>query len=95
MQPDAGRARDELDGPVVVRRPEPAADDAEVGAQPFRQRRLELALVVADDREPRRLEPEPDELAGEERPVAVVPVAADQLRAGDDEDATQTGRRAP
>jgi hypothetical protein len=35
-QPDAGRARDELDRAVVVRRAEPARDDAEVGAQPSR-----------------------------------------------------------
>ena len=51
--------------------PSPPGDDAEVGVEPLAQRRLELLRVVADDRDPRRLEPEPQQLRGEERPVRV------------------------
>ena len=75
-----------------MRRPEPAGHDAQVGAQPFRERRLELLLVVADDRDQRRLEPEPHELARDERAVAIVPVAPDELAPGDDDDATQEAK---
>ena len=70
-------------------RPEASGDDAQVRLQAFRKRSLELPLVVADDRDPRRLEPESHELARDERPVAIRPVAADELAAGDDDEATQ------
>ena len=66
----------QLDGAVVVRRPEPARDDAEIRLQPQIERSLELVLVVADDRDRRGLEAETDELAGEKRAVAVRAVAA-------------------
>src|SRR5205823_1826666 len=80
-----GRAREKLDRPVVVRRPEAAGDDAEVGAKPLAKRLLELLRPVADDRDARRLEPEPQRLARKERAVAVGALAADELAAGDDE----------
>jgi hypothetical protein len=92
VQRQARGARDELDGPVVVRRPEPAGDDAEVGVERGVERLCELVLVVADDRQRRRLEPEPNELAREERSVAVRAVAPDELAARYDERATQTER---
>jgi hypothetical protein len=91
-QRKACRARDELDRPVVVGGPQAARDDAEVGAQALRKCSLELLLGVSDDRDARRLEPEADELAREERPVAIVSTAADELAAGDDDVATQTRR---
>jgi hypothetical protein len=75
-----------------VGRAQPTRDDAEIRAQPLSERRLELVFVVADDRNQCRLEPEPYELARKERPVAIGPVAADELAAGDDDDATQTRR---
>ncbi len=81
----AGRARDELDGAVVVGRAEAAGDEAHVGAHPLPQRLLELRGRVADDRDPRRLEPEPQRLAGVERAVAVGAVAAYELAARDDD----------
>jgi hypothetical protein len=72
--------------------PQAARDDAQVGAQALRKGSLELRLGVSDDRDSCRLEPEADELAREERPVAIVPVAADKLATGDDDVTTQTRR---
>ena len=46
--------RDELDRPVVVRRPEAARDQADVGLEALAQRGLELVGVVADDRDARQ-----------------------------------------
>ena len=87
MQPDAERLRDELDRAVVVRRPEPAGDEHRVGAvERVAERRLELLRRVADDRDARRLEPEPQRLAREERPVQVGSLAAHELAARDDDD---------
>jgi hypothetical protein len=83
-------SRNELDSSVVVGWPQPTRDDAEIRAQSFYERCLELVLLVADDRDQRRLEPEPYELSRQERPVAIRPVAANELAAGDDDDATQT-----
>jgi hypothetical protein len=71
---------------------EAARDDAQVGAQALGERGPELVLPVPDDRDPRGLEPEADELAREERPVAIVPVAPDELAPRDDDVATQTRR---
>ena len=88
------RTRDELDGPVVVGRPEAARDAAEIGLEPLAQRCLELGRVVADDRDPRRLDAEPQQLRGEERPVQVAPVAADELAAGDDDEAARAAQAA-
>jgi len=81
-------SRNQLNGPVVVSRAQAARNDAEIRAQSLGKRRPELGLFVADDRDQRRLEPEPYELAREERHVAIGPVAADQLAARDDDDAT-------
>ena len=86
--------RHQLDRAVVVRRPEPARDAAEIGLEPLAQRRLELGRVVADDRDPRRLEAEPQQLRGEERAVQVAPVAADELTAGDDDEAARAAQAA-
>jgi hypothetical protein len=72
-----------------VGRPKASGDDAQVRLQALRKRSLELLLVVADDRDAGRLEPELDELARDERPVAIRPVAADELAPRDDDEATQ------
>ena len=56
--PDAGGLREQLDRAVVVRRAEAARDDEQVVREPFGERSLEVGRVVADDRDPRRLEPE-------------------------------------
>ena len=79
------RRRDELDRPVVVRRPEPAGGDEQVRVEPGRERRAQLVRVVPDDRDPHRLEAERERLPGEPRPVAVGALAADELAAGDGE----------
>ena len=69
---DACGASDELDGAVVVRRAEPAGDDAEVGvAIPSASAPRQLVLPVADDRDPRGLDSAAQELGGQERPVQV------------------------
>jgi hypothetical protein len=81
----AGGFRDELDRSVVVGRTEPARDEAQIRLQPIRQRRLELVGPVADDRDPRRLQPERERLLCEERTVQVRPLAPDELAAGDDD----------
>ena len=97
-QPDAGGTRDELDGAVVVRRPEPARHDAQIRAESFRERTLELLLAISDDHDARGLDAAPQELRCEKRAVQVAPVAADELAAGDDDDsarACQTPGRMP
>jgi hypothetical protein len=81
----AGGLRDQLDGPVVVGRPEATGDEAEIGLQPFAERRLELVGPVADDGDPSRLEAELQRLRGEKRPVQVCPLSPDELAAGDDD----------
>jgi hypothetical protein len=68
-----------------MRRPEPAGDQAQVGLDPLAERRLELVLLVADERDPVGLESALQELAGEERPVAVGALPADDLAAGNDD----------
>jgi len=78
--------RDELDRAIVVRRAEPARDEAEVRLQPFAERRFQLGGVVADDRDPRRLDAQPQQLRGQERAVPVRAVAADELAAGGDDE---------
>src|SRR5439155_10560656 len=88
----AGCARQQLDRAIVGRRPEAARDRAEIGAEPLTQRRLELGRIVPDDLDTRRLEPEPQQLAGQERPVPVGPLAADELAAGDDHDPAGAGQ---
>ena len=83
---DAGGARDHLDGAVVVGRAETAGDEARLRLQPLPQRRLELLGSVADDRDPRRLQPEAERLPREERPVQVGALAAHELAARDDDE---------
>ena len=86
MQPHAERARDELDRAIVVRRAEPARDStASPSSSAAREYRLELGGLVADDRDPRRLEAEAQRLPGEERPVEIGSVAAHELAARDDD----------
>ena len=66
--------------------PEPARAGDEIRrGERVAQRRLELAGVVADDLDPRRLEPEGEQRASEERAVQIGPVAAHELAAGDDD----------
>ncbi len=77
-------ARDELDRPVVVRRPEPTRDQADVGLESLSQGRFQIGGVVTDDRDPDRLEPEPECLLGIEGAVEVGSLAAHELAARDD-----------
>src|SRR5439155_8787156 len=86
LELDSCGACDQLDGAIVVRGAEAAGGHAEVGVEARAERRLELLLPVPDDQEARRLEPERERLAREERAVEVRPLAADELRPGDDED---------
>jgi hypothetical protein len=79
------RPREQLDRPVVVRRPQPAREHEQVRLQPLSDRRLQLGRVVADDRDPRRLQTEPGQLLGQEGAVRVATAAADQLAAADDD----------
>jgi hypothetical protein len=81
----ARRLRDELDRPVVVRRAEPARDEAQVGVEPLRERRLELVGTVADDRDPRRLEPELERLRARNGPFRSVRSPRHELAPGDDD----------
>jgi hypothetical protein len=81
-----GDAREQLDRPVVVGRPQAARGYEQVGAEPIAKRRFELVLSVADDRDPRGLEAELEELAREKGTVSVGPLPADELAAGDDEE---------
>ena len=78
-------ARDELDRPVVVRRPEPTRDEADVGLEAFSQGSFQIGGVVADDRNPDGLEPEPERLLGVEGTVQVGSLAAHELAARDDD----------
>ena len=65
-------------------RPPEARDEIGRGER-VPQRRLELAGVVSDDLDPRRLEPEREQRAGEERAVQIGALASDELAAGDDD----------
>ena len=85
LQRQAGRLRQQLDSTVVVGRAEPAGDQAEVGLEPLAQRRLQLLRAIADDRDAGRLEAEREHLLGQERPVQVGALAADELAPGDDD----------
>ena len=55
----SGDARHELDRPVVVGRPEPARDEAEVGVERLAERLSDVVGPVADDRDALGLEAEP------------------------------------
>ena len=58
-QLEPGDLRDDLDGAIVVGRPETARARDEVGRdERVPQRRLELVGIVSDDLDSRRLEPE-------------------------------------
>src|ERR671934_132151 len=82
----------ELDRAVVVRRPEPAGEDAEIGREPLAKGGLELPGIVPDDLDPCGLDPQPKQLAGQERAVPVGPLTPDELAAGDDDDPAGAGQ---
>lgn len=65
-------------------RAEAAGDDDQITFEPCPQRRLDLVGLVADDPKLPRVDPEREQRPGQERPVQVVTVAADELRPGDD-----------
>ena len=90
----AGDAGHELDRPVVVGRPEAARDEADVGLEPLAQRGLELVGIVADDRDARRLETEPQRLLGVERAVEIGSLAPDELAARHDDCCARARSRA-
>ena len=81
---------DELDRPVVVRRPEATGDEAHVGLEALAECRLEPLGVVADDCDVCGLEPEQQRLTGVERPVQVCPLSAHELAARDDDGGART-----
>src|SRR3954447_13094438 len=87
-----GRAREQLHGAVVVRRPETARDEAELGLQALTERRFELDRVVADDHDPSGLHSQPQEFGGEKGAVPIRALAADELAAGDDDDPARAGQ---
>ena len=80
---NTGQNRDRT---IVVGGSKAAGDDAEIGLEAFPESRLELCRVVADDDDPAWIDAEREQLPGEERPVQVAAVAADELAAGDDDD---------
>ena len=65
--------------------PRPPGDDEQLSREPFAERRFDVVCPVPDDPDLGRLDPEREQRAREKRPVAVVAVAADELRAGDDD----------
>src|SRR5581483_5930765 len=91
---DAGRARQHLDGAIVVGRAEAAGDEACLRGERLRKGRLELPRIVADDRDPRRLEAVAERLAREERAVQVAALAADELAPRDDDRGARAGHPA-
>ncbi len=86
MEADAERPRHHLDRAVVVRRPEPAGDEADVSLEPVAKRQGQLLGRVADDRDPGGLETEAQRLARQVRAVQVGAVAAHELAARHDDD---------
>jgi hypothetical protein len=72
-----------------VRRPEAARRHQQIALEPVPQSRFELGLAVSDDSDLRRLDPCLEQRTSEERAVQVSPVAADELRAGDDDRGVQ------
>jgi hypothetical protein len=68
-----------------VRRPETAGDDAEIGLERLAERCLQLLFSVTDERDAVGLDSSLQEFAGEERPVAVGALSADDLASGDDD----------
>jgi hypothetical protein len=85
VEPDADRTREQLDGAVVMGRPEPARDDEQVVPQPLLEGGEQIARIVADDRDPRRIDAQPEQGRSEVRTISVVPVAADELGARRDD----------
>src|SRR5262249_44465479 len=75
----------ELDRAVVVRRTEPARDETEIGRERLAERGLEVVRRVSHDGDAPWLEPQPHGFGREERPVAVLPLPANELRARDDD----------
>ncbi len=85
LQLSVGHPSDQLDRSVIVRRAEPTGDEADLGAiLTLSQRLLELVRLVPDDDDARRLETEPQCFTHVERAVQVRPLAANELRPGDD-----------
>jgi hypothetical protein len=68
-----------------VGRPEPAGGDDEVVRERLLERAPELARVVADEVDSRGLDAEPEQRLREEGAVRVAAVAANELRARDDD----------
>ena len=65
--------------------PSPPETRQTSASKPSSQGSFEIGGVVADDRDPDRLEPEPERLLGIERPVEVGSLAAHELAARDDD----------
>ena len=82
--------RDELDGAIVVRRPEPARDEADVGLLRRSEHALEIRWIVPDDHDRAGDEAERERLPRVERPVAVGSLAAHELAARDDDRRART-----
>jgi hypothetical protein len=86
--------REHLDRPVVVRRPQAARGDEQVVLEPLAEGSLEVGRIVADDGDPRRLDAETEQRAGEERPVGVPAIATDELGTRDDDCRARLGQTA-
>jgi len=79
------RSREQLDRAVVVGRAEPARDDKQLVRETFAERRFEIGRLVTDNCDARRVDAEPQQRRCEERPVAILPVAAHELGARRDD----------
>jgi DNA-binding transcriptional regulator YiaG len=80
MDADTRGTGEQLDRAVVVGRAETAGDHEQIARQPVGERRFEIGRIVADNRDARRVDAEPKQRRCQERPVSVVPVAADGFR---------------
>ncbi len=82
----ARHLRDDLDGAVVVRRPETPRTGNEIGGgDSVAHGSLELGGLVAHDLDPCGLDPECEQRTGEERSVEIGPLAPYELTARDDD----------
>ena len=87
----SSRPREQFDRAIVVRWAEPAGDDEEVVVEPGAQRSLQLRRFVTDDGDADGIDAQPEERGGQIRPVPVLPVASDELRARRDDARSQAG----
>src|SRR3954454_11026531 len=95
MQPDAGGRRQELDRPVIVRRPEAPRAAEEVVGEALLERRLQIGGLVAHDGDARRIDTEAQKRRREVRPIAIATVPAHELGPRGDDRRARYGRCQP